>query len=235
MDRRRSMKWLFGFSVLPMFAAGLADMKAGPGLSGFAATILLLLGSVGFAAEAQPAKPAQEGAASATAIFAGGCFWCVEADFEKLPGVIAAESGYTGGTTPNPSYQQVSAGGSGHAEAVRVTYDPAKVSYQQLVDYFWRHIDPTVKDRQFCDAGTQYRSAIYWQNEAERRIAEASRDALLKSGKLRQIFTEITAASPFYPAEEYHQDYYKKNPIRYAYYRKGCGRDARVHEVWGDK
>jgi peptide-methionine (S)-S-oxide reductase len=235
MDRRRSMKWLFGFSVLPMFAAGLAGMKAGPGLSGFAATILLLLGSVGFAAEAQPAKPAQEGAASATAIFAGGCFWCVEADFEKLPGVIAAESGYTGGTTPNPSYQQVSAGGSGHAEAVRVTYDPAKVSYQQLVDYFWRHIDPTVKDRQFCDAGTQYRSAIYWQNEAERRIAEASRDALLKSGKLRQIFTEITAASPFYPAEEYHQDYYKKNPIRYAYYRLSCGRDARVHEIWDGK
>jgi peptide-methionine (S)-S-oxide reductase len=159
----------------------------------------------------------------------------MEADFEKLPGVVSAESGYTGGKTPNPTYEQVSSGGTGHAEAVRVTYDPAKLSYAQLVDYFWHHIDPTVKDRQFCDVGTQYRSAIYWQNEAERKIAEASRDALLKSGKFHQIFTEISAASAFYPAEEYHQGYYKKNPIRYAYYRRACGRDARVHEVWGDK
>jgi peptide-methionine (S)-S-oxide reductase len=210
-------------------------MKARLGLSGFAATVLVLLGSVGLALGAQPAKPAQSATAPATAIFAGGCFWCLEADFEKLPGVIGAESGYTGGKTPNPTYHQVSAGGTGHAEAVRVSYDPAKVSYQQLVDYFWRHIDPTAKDRQFCDAGTQYRSAIYWQDEAERKIADSSRDALLKSGRLPQIFTEIVAASTFYPAEEYHQDYYKKNPIRYAFYRKTCGRDARVHEIWGDK
>ena len=119
--------------------------------------------------------------------------------------------------------------------AIRVSYDPAKVSYRQLVDYFWRHIDPTVKNRQFCDAGTQYRSGIYWQNEAERKIVEASRDALLKSGKLPRIHTEIIAASAFYPAEEYHQDYYKKNPIRYAYYRRSCGRDARVREIWGDR
>jgi peptide-methionine (S)-S-oxide reductase len=172
---------------------------------------------------------------TATANFAGGCFWCMEADFEKLPGVIGAESGFTAGKTVNPSYEQVSAGGTGHAEAVRVTYDPAKVSYQQLVEYFWKHIDPTVKDQQFCDVGTQYRTGIYWQNEEERNIAEASRDALLKSGKLPKIYTEIIAATAFYPAEEYHQDYYKKNPIRYAYYRRGCGRDARVQAVWGGK
>jgi len=210
-------------------------MKAGLGLAGFAATVLLLLGGIDFVADAQPTKPVDSSMAAATAIFAGGCFWCLEADFDKLPGVIATESGYTGGKTPNPTYHQVSAGGTGHTEAVRVSYDPAKVSYQQLVNYFWRHIDPAAKDRQFCDVGTQYRSAIYWQNEAERKIAEASRDALLKSGKVAQVFTEIAAASAFYPAEEYHQDYYKKNPIRYAYYRKSCGRDARVHEIWGDR
>jgi len=172
---------------------------------------------------------------TATAIFAGGCFWCLEADFEKLPGVIEAESGYTAGQVANPTYKQVGAGGTGHTEAVRVTYEPARVSYQQLVDYFWRHIDPTVKDRQFCDSGTQYRSGIYWRTESERKIAEASRDALLRGGKFAQIHTEIAAATAFYPAEEYHQDYYKKNPVRYSVYRSGCGRDARVRELWGDK
>ncbi len=210
-------------------------MKFSRGWAGFTAGAMLLLVGMGIAAGAQPAKPVAGPTAAATAIFAGGCFWCLEADFDKLPGVIATESGYTGGKTPNPSYQQVSAGGTGHTEAVRVSYDPAKVSYAQLVEYFWRHIDPTVKDRQFCDIGTQYRSGIYWQNEAERKIAEASRDALLKSGKLKQVLTEITAASAFYPAEEYHQDYYLKNPIRYAYYRRGCGRDARVQEIWDGK
>jgi peptide-methionine (S)-S-oxide reductase len=172
---------------------------------------------------------------SATAIFAGGCFWCVESDFEKLPGVIEVESGYTAGKTTNPSYEQVSHGGSGHVESVRVIYDPQKVSYPQLLDYFWRHIDPTVKDRQFCDVGNQYRSGIYWQNEAERKAAEASRDALLKSGKFKTIYTELAPASTFWLAETYHQDYYKKNPIRYSYYRKTCGRDARVAEVWNSK
>lgn len=210
-------------------------MNARLGIGEFVATVLLVLGGIGFAIAAQPAKPAPSPAATASAIFAGGCFWCLEADFDKLPGVIATESGYTGGKTVNPTYEQVSAGGTGHAEAVRVSYDPAKVAYRQLVDYFWRHIDPTVKDRQFCDVGSQYRSGIYWQNEAERKIAEASRDALLKSGKLKQVLTEITAASTFYPAEEYHQDYYTKNPIRYAYYRQGCGRDARVKEIWSGK
>jgi peptide-methionine (S)-S-oxide reductase len=206
MHSRQLLKWLFGFSILFV--------------------------GIGFAAGPQTVKPV---ANATTAIFAGGCFWCIEADFEKLPGVTGVESGYTAGKTVNPTYEQVSSGGTGHAEAVRVSYDPAKVSYQQLVDYFWRHIDPTVKDQQFCDVGTQYRSGIYWQSEVERKIAEDSRDALLKSGKLAHIHTEIAAASEFYPAEEYHQDYYKKNPIRYAYYRKGCGRDARVQEVWGRK
>ncbi|MCR4298358.1 MAG: peptide-methionine (S)-S-oxide reductase MsrA [Gallionella sp.] len=186
------------------------------------------------ASAAEPVAGASSGR-TATAIFAGGCFWCLEADYEKLPGVLGAESGYTAGKTVNPTYKQVSAGGTGHTEAVRITYDPAKVSYPQLVEYFWRHIDPTVKDRQFCDVGTQYRSGIYWQNEDERKVAEASRDELLKSGKFREIHTEIVAASAFYPAEEYHQGYYKKNPIRYNYYRRGCGRDARVEELWGGK
>ena len=210
-------------------------MRAGLGWSGLVAIALLLVGSIVPAVETQPAKPAHSAMATATAVFAGGCFWCMEADFEKLPGVISAESGYTGGKTPNPGYEQVSAGVTGHAEAVRVTYDPTRLSYQQLVDFFWHHIDPTVKDRQFCDVGTQYRSAIYWQNDAERTIAEASRNALLNSGKLPQVYTEIVAASAFYPAEEYHQDYHRKNPIRYAYYRLSCGRDARVHEIWDGK
>ena len=193
------------------------------------AAMLLLIG--GHAGGAEP--PAPRATEVRTAIFAGGCFWCIEADFEKLPGVLAAESGYTGGRTANPSYEQVSAGTTGHTEAIRVSYDPQRVSYPQLLDYFWRHIDPTVRNRQFCDVGTQYRSGIYWQNETERKAAESSRDALLASGKLPHIETEIATATTFYPAEEYHQDYYKKNPIRYAYYRQGCGRDARVKQIWG--
>ena len=171
-------------------------------------------------------------AATATAIFAGGCFWCTESDFEKLPGVIAAESGYTAGKVPNPTYKAVSAGKTGHTEAVRVTYDPAKVNYSQLVEFFWKTIDPTEKDKQFCDSGSQYRSGIYWGNESERLTATASRDALLQSGRFKTIHTELSAASPFYLAEEYHQDYYKKNPVRYAYYRNGCGRDAQLKRVW---
>ena len=193
------------------------------------AALLLLIG--GHAGGAEP--PAPKATEVRTAIFAGGCFWCIEADFEQLPGVLAAESGYTGGRTANPSYEQVSAGNTGHTEAIRVSYDPQRLSYPQLLDYFWRHIDPTVRNRQFCDVGTQYRSGIYWQNEVERKAAESSRDALLASGKLPHIETEIVAAATFYPAEEYHQDYYKKNPIRYAYYRQGCGRDARVKQIWG--
>lgn len=171
-------------------------------------------------------------AATATAVFAGGCFWCTESDFEKLPGVIAAESGYTGGKVAKPSYESVSSGSTGHTEAVRVTYDPDKVTYAQLVEYFWRTIDPTEKDRQFCDMGNQYRTGIYWGSEAERAVAEASKAALLKSGQLKEIYTEIKHADPFYLAEDYHQDYYKKNPVRYKYYRYSCGRDAQLQRVW---
>ena len=197
--------------------------------------VACMLGVMGVPASAAGPIAGTASGQTAIAIFAGGCFWCLEADYEKLPGVLDVESGYTAGQTVNPTYKQVSAGGTGHTEAVRITYDPAKVSYPQLVEYFWRHIDPTVKDRQFCDVGTQYRSGIYWQNEDERRIAESSRDELLKSGKFQEIHTEIVAATAFYPAEEYHQNYYKKNPIRYAFYRRSCGRDARVQELWSGK
>lgn len=178
------------------------------------------------------AKPSA--APGAVAIFAGGCFWCVEQDFEALPGVIEAEAGYTGGRTSRPTYHQVGSGGTGHAEAVRVIYDPAKVSYAQLVDYFWRHIDPTVKDRQFCDTGDAYRTGIYWRTDEERRIAEASRDALLRSGRFPVIYTEIKPAETFWMAEEYHQNFYKTHSLTYSYYRYACGRDARVRQLWGD-
>ncbi|MCU0973669.1 MAG: peptide-methionine (S)-S-oxide reductase MsrA [Burkholderiales bacterium] len=171
----------------------------------------------------------------ATAIFAGGCFWCVEADFEKLPGVVRAESGYIGGKVQNPTYEEVSAGRTGHAEAVRVWYDPQKVTYEQLLEYFWRHVDPTVKDRQFCDVGSQYRTAVFYETDSQRASVEASKAALEQSGRFPRIYTEIAPAGTFYLAEEYHQDYYKKNPIRYRYYRSGCGRDARIAEVWGTK
>jgi peptide-methionine (S)-S-oxide reductase len=193
-------------------------------------TVCLLLAGNGLAAQSS-GSPAQ----TDTAIFAGGCFWCVEADFDKLPGVLSTESGYVGGKPENPTYEQVSAGGTGHAEAVRVTYDPGKVTYAELLDYFWRHIDPTAKDRQFCDVGSQYRSAIFYRDDAQRRAAEASKGALEKSGRFPHIYTEIAAAGTFYSAEAYHQDYYKKNPIRYKFYRASCGRDARVKEVWGKK
>ena len=192
------------------------------------------LSAPGLADQANPAPPAAS-SQSATAIFAGGCFWCLEADFDKLPGVLSTESGYAGGTLQNPTYEQVSRGGTGHAESVRVTYDPAKVDYEKLLDYFWHHVDPTVKDRQFCDIGNQYRTAIFYQDDAQRRAALASKAALENSGRFARIYTEVAPAGVFYPAEEYHQDYYKKNPIRYKYYRTSCGRDARVSEVWGKK
>ena len=171
-------------------------------------------------------------AADATALFAGGCFWCMESDFEKLPGVSAVVSGYSGGHTVNPTYEESSAGKTGHAEAVEVRYDPSKVSYAQLLDYFWHHIDPLTANAQFCDHGSQYRSAIFYANEAEKQAALASKAKFEKQlGK--PIVTEIAGAGPFYPAEDYHQDYYKKNPIRYRYYRHACGREDRVKEVWG--
>ncbi|MES2759179.1 MAG: peptide-methionine (S)-S-oxide reductase MsrA [Pseudomonadota bacterium] len=178
------------------------------------------------------AAHAQAGTSSATAIFASGCFWCTESDFEKLQGVVKVESGYTSGRVPNPTYEQVSAGETGHTEAVRVVYDPAKVTYQQLLAHFWRNVDPTVKDRQFCDVGSQYRSGIYFLNEEQRRAAQASLEALQKTGRFERIYTEIVPASTFYLAETYHQDYAKKNPIRYNYYRTSCGRDARLKQLW---
>jgi peptide-methionine (S)-S-oxide reductase len=170
----------------------------------------------------------------AKATFAGGCFWCVEADFDKVDGVISTTSGYIGGKAPNPTYAQVSAGGTGYVEAVEIAYDPRKVSYDKLLEVFWVNVDPTVKDRQFCDVGSQYRTGIFVHDEAQRRAAEASKAALEKSKPFKaSIVTPIETATKFYPAEEYHQDYYKKNPIRYNFYRAGCGRDARLKELWG--
>jgi peptide-methionine (S)-S-oxide reductase len=168
------------------------------------------------------------------ATFAGGCFWCMEPPFDELPGVISTTSGYTGGRTKNPTYEEVSGGGTGHAEAVEILYDPAKITYAQLLDVFWKNIDPLTPDRQFCDVGPQYRSGIFYHNEEQKRLAEASKTAIEKSGRFaRQIVTEIVAASAFYRAEEYHQDYYKKNPIRFNYYKLTCGRARRLQELWG--
>jgi peptide-methionine (S)-S-oxide reductase len=184
------------------------------------------------AAWSQP-KPAQQ---TEAAIFAGGCFWCVESDFDKVDGVLSTTSGYVGGRTANPTYRDVSAGGTGHTEAVRVEFDPARISYAQLLEKFWPSIDPTMKDQQFCDVGSQYRSGIYPLNEQQLKAATASKAALEKTKPFRQpIVTEIVMAGTFYPAEEYHQDYYLKNPVRYAFYRRNCGRDARLKELWGDK
>ena len=172
----------------------------------------------------------------AVATFAGGCFWCMEPPFDKLPGVDATISGYTGGRTANPTYEQVSSGSTGHAESVDVIYDPAKISYEKLLEVYWVNIDPTTKDRQFCDSGTQYRTAIFYHDEAQRKAAEASKAALERSKPFAQpIVTQIVMAGAFTPAEDYHQDYYKKNPVRYNFYRTGCGRDARLKQLWGDK
>ena len=169
------------------------------------------------------------------AIFAAGCFWCTEEAFEKVPGVVSVVSGYTGGTVKNPSYHEVSSGRTGHAEAVEVTYDPAKVSYEQLLDVFWVNHDPTVTNRQFCDSGTQYRPAIFYLNDEQKRLADASKAKWEKLKPFKQpILTEITKAGPFYPAEDYHQDYAKKNPLQYKFYVTGCGRYQRLDSLWGE-
>lgn len=173
---------------------------------------------------------------TAKATFAGGCFWCVEADFDKVAGVISTTSGYIGGKTANPTYKEVSGNLTGHAEAVEVVFDPAKVSFAQLVEHFWRTIDPTEKNGQFCDQGSPYRTAIFAQNAEQLKLAQASQAALQKTKPFKApIVTEIVLATPFYPAEEYHQDYYMKNPVRYNYYRSNCGRDARLKQLWGAK
>lgn len=170
------------------------------------------------------------------AIFAGGCFWCSEADFEKVPGVLDVESGYIGGRVDQPTYKEVSAGSTGHIEAVSIRYDSTRIDYDTLLRVFWRSIDPLVANQQFCDSGEQYSSAIFYLNEEQQRAAERSRDALAASGVLSgPIKTLIRPATHFWPAETYHQDYYKKNPIRYQYYRFACGRDSRLEAIWGDE
>jgi len=172
--------------------------------------------------------------ATEKATFAGGCFWCMEPPFDKLPGVVSVTSGYIGGHTRNPTYEQVSSGGTGHTEAVQIIFDPARTSYAKLLDTFWHNIDPTVKDRQFCDVGSQYRSGIFYHSEEQQRTALQSKANLERNKPFKEsIVTEITPAGVFYVAEEYHQKYYKKNPLRYKYYRNGCGRDRRLKDLWG--
>jgi peptide-methionine (S)-S-oxide reductase len=170
------------------------------------------------------------------ATFAGGCFWCMEPPYDALPGVTATVSGYMGGKTANPTYESISTGTTGHAEVVQVVYDPKKVTYEKLLEVFWVNIDPTVRDRQFCDAGSQYRTAIFFHDDEQRKAAEASKAALEKSKPFKEaIVTPVVMASAFTEAEGYHQDYYKTNPVKYKLYRSGCGRDARLKQIWGDK
>jgi peptide-methionine (S)-S-oxide reductase len=204
--------------------------------------ILALVGLVAAGAgRAEPPAPAAGTVVSpaapgahATATFAGGCFRCMQPAFDAVPGVVRTTVGYTGGTKTEPTYGEVSSGGTGHAESIEVTYDPARVSYDKLLDVFWHNVDPTVRDRQFCDVGRQYRTAIFYHDEAQRQAAEASKAALEAAHTLPgPIVTEIVPAGRFWPAEEYHQDYYRKNPIRYRFYRATCGRDARLREIWG--
>ena len=191
-----------------------------------AALLVISTAAIGGAA-AQSLPPGQ-----AKATFAGGCFWCVEADFDKVPGVLSTTSGYIGGKTVNPTYQDVSGGRTGHAEAVEIVYDPAKVSFEKLLDVFWHSIDPLVKDRQFCDVGNEYRSAIFVHGDEQKRLAEDSKKAV--AAKLQKpVETEIVVAGPFYKAEDYHQDYYLKNATKYKFYRWNCGRDQRLQQIWG--
>lgn len=214
---------------------------AGGARLGALALVALLAGcgssdsSAATAAAAQGStKAAQGGAKRATAVFAGGCFWCTESDFDKVPGVLETVSGYTGGRTARPTYEEVSSGTTGHIESVRVTYDPSKVSYAQLAAYFIRHVDPVDTGGSFCDRGYQYRAAFFVANAAQRQIAEGTKAKAAQLLK-RPVSVLVLPASAFTPAEDYHQDYYKKNPIRYKFYRLNCGRDARLAEVWGAK
>jgi peptide-methionine (S)-S-oxide reductase len=196
-----------------------------------AAALVLAAGAA--VAQQDTATMPEDGHAVAT--FAGGCFWCMEPPFDELDGVLSTISGYTGGSTVDPTYQEVSAGGTGHAEVVQVTYDPAKVTYEQLLDVFWPNIDPLDAGGQFCDRGDSYRTGIFVHGEEQRRLAEESKQALVDSRRFAQpIVTEIVDAGPFYPAEDYHQDYYQTNPVRYKFYRWNCGRDQRLTELWGD-
>jgi len=205
------------------------------------ARLALLLALLGTAACQVSGKPA--GAAKGEqpmeanldiATFAGGCFWCMEPPFDATEGVVSTTVGYTGGQVPDPTYEQVSSGGTGHFEALQVVFDPARVTYRQLLEIFWHNIDPQARDRQFCDVGEQYRSAIFYHSEEQKRLAGESKAALENSDRFREpLATEILPASTFYPAEEYHQDYYRKNPVRYKMYRFSCSRDKRLKEIWG--
>jgi peptide-methionine (S)-S-oxide reductase len=200
-----------------------------PRLAGLVTALLLTLGGTAGTAGGAGAEPRL-----AEAIFAGGCFWCMEPPFDRLEGVVSTTSGYTGGHLRNPTYEQVSAGGTGHAEALRVVYDPARVSYERLLEVFWHNIDPLDAGGQFCDRGSQYRAAVFYRDDQQRRLAEASKAALTASHRFAQpIVTEIVPAGEFYPAEDYHQDYYKRNPLRYKFYRHRCGRDQRLEALWG--
>ena len=195
--------------------------------TGLAFVFCLLAGTSAWAQAKAPA-----GTAKAT--FAGGCFWCMEPPYDKLPGVISTTSGYMGGHTKNPTYESISTGTTGHAEVVQVEYDPSKVSYSTLLEVFWRNIDPTQRNGQFCDHGSQYRTAIFYHNDEQKKLAEASKAALQKNKPFKgEIVTELNPAPQFYPAEAYHQDFYKTNPTRYKLYRTGCGRDARLQALWG--
>jgi len=197
-------------------------------LPNFTYGILLLLMAVSSVAKGESQKTTYE-----TAVLAGGCFWCIESDYEKLDGIISVVSGYTGGVLKNPTYKQVSSGRTKHIESVKITYDPKKINYNQILDFFWRHIDPTRNDGQFCDRGPHYRPAIFYKGEEQQKLAQASRDNIIKTKPFPQpIKVELIKASEFYLAEEYHQDYYKKNPLRYRYYRFSCGRDSRVRALW---
>jgi peptide-methionine (S)-S-oxide reductase len=203
-------------------------------MKGILKTVLLFAGIALALAAAPATKDATPGPHLEKATFAGGCFWCIEPPFEKLEGVKSVVSGYTGGKKKNPTYEEVSSGSTGHAESVEITYDPAVISYARLLDVFWHNIDPMVKDRQFCDVGSQYRTAIFYHSAEQKRLAEASKKALEQSKRFPgPIYTAITVATTFYPAEEYHQGYYRKNPIRYKWYRYSCGRDQRLQELWG--
>ena len=178
------------------------------------------------------AEPTPTGRQTVTATFAGGCFWCMEPPYDEIDGVVSTISGYIGGSKKNPTYEQVTTGTTGHAEAVQIAYDPSKVTYEKLLEVFWRNIDPLTPNAQFCDHGSQYRSAIFYHDETQKKLAEQSKQAVQRRFK-QSVVTEIVRATEFYPAEDYHQDYYKKNSIRYKVYRYGCGRDQRLEEVWG--
>ena len=207
-------------------------MRIGRGLIG----LLVNLGLVAVLSFPANAEQTDADRRLEKATFAGGCFWCMEEAFEGIEGVVSVTSGYTGGRKANPDYEEVSAGGTGHAEAVEILYDPAKVSYAKLLEVFWRNIDPTTPDRQFCDGGNQYRSAIFYKDETQNRLAEESKQAVEKSKPFKEpIVTKIVPASAFYVAEDYHQDFYKKNPIRYKFYKYNCGRAQRLAELWGKK